>query len=65
MIPGPAGPHMPRSNEAQAPQALSLCLRAWEHSYRSPQALEPVLPTREATAVRSLCAAAGVAPAHH
>ena len=35
--PGPGGSHMPRSNEARAPQLLSLRSRA-----RKPQLLKPV-----------------------
>ena len=34
--PGPGGSHVPRSNEARAPQLLSLCSRA-----REPQLLSP------------------------
>ena len=34
--PGPGSSHMPRSNEARAPQLLSLCSRA-----RKPQLLSP------------------------
>ena len=29
-IPDPGRSHMPRSNQARAPQLLSLCSRAWE-----------------------------------
>ena len=41
--PGPGGSHMPRSNEARAPQLLSLCSRA-----REPQLLSPRATTTEA-----------------
>ena len=53
-IPGPGRPHMLRGNSARVPQLLSLCSRARERQLLSPRALESVLPTREATAVRSL-----------
>ena len=42
-------------NSACVPQVLSLCSRARELQALSPRALGSVLPTREATAVRSLC----------
>ena len=36
--PGPGRSHMPRTNEAHAPQLLSLCSRACEPQLLSPQA---------------------------
>ena len=38
--PGPGRSHMPRSNQARAPQLLSLCSRAVSHNYwaRAPRA---------------------------
>ena len=47
-IPNAAG------NSAHVPQVVSLCSRARELQPLSPRALGSVLPTREATAVRSL-----------
>ena len=46
--PGPGGSHMPRSNEARAPQLLSLRSRA-----REPQLLSPHATTTEACAPRA------------
>ena len=43
--PGPGRSHMPQSNEAHAPQLLSLCSRA-----RAPQLLSPRAATTEARA---------------
>ena len=59
-IPGPGRSHVPRSNEARAPQLLSLCSRAHEPQLLSPRATttEADMPRaralqREATAMRS------------
>ena len=41
--PGPGRSHMPRSNEARAPQLLSLHSRAREPQLLKPALLEPVL----------------------
>ena len=41
--PGPGRSHMPRSNEARAPQLLSLRSRAREPQLLKPMRLEPVL----------------------
>ena len=41
--PGPGTSHMPRSNEARAPQLLSLRSRARKPQLRKPACLEPVL----------------------
>ncbi|KAJ8790565.1 hypothetical protein J1605_004538 [Eschrichtius robustus] len=41
--PGPGGSHVPRSNEARAPQLLSLRSRAREPQLLKPACLEPVL----------------------
>ena len=46
--PGPGRSHMPRSNEARAPQLLSLRSRA-----REPQLLSPCATTTEARAPRA------------
>ena len=46
--PGPGSSHMPRSNEARAPQLLSLPSRT-----RKPQLLSPRAPTTEARAPRA------------
>ena len=46
--PGPGSSHMPRSNEAHAPQLLSLRSRA-----QKPQLLSPRAPTTEARAPRA------------
>ena len=46
--PGPGRSHMPWSNEARAPQLLSLCSRA-----REPQLLRPRATTTEARAPRA------------
>ena len=46
--PGPGKSHMPRSNEARAPQLLSLQSRA-----RKPQLLSPRATTTEAGAPRA------------
>ena len=59
--PGPGRSHMPWSNEAHAPQLLSLCSRAREPQLLSPSATtteicapkSPCSATREATAMRS------------
>ena len=45
---GPGRSHMPRSNQAGAPQLLSLCSRA-----REPQLLSPRTTTSEAHALRA------------
>ena len=42
-ISGPGRFHGPRSNEARAPQLLSLSSRAWEPQLLKPVRLEPVL----------------------
>ena len=47
LIPGPGRSHMPQSNEARAPQLLSLCSRGDE-----PQLLSPCATTTEARAPR-------------
>ena len=47
-IPGPGRSHMPQSNEARAPQLLSLHSRA-----REPQLLSPRATTTEACAPRA------------
>ena len=47
-IPGPGRSHTPRSNEARAPQLLSLPSRAWE-----PQLLSPRVTTTEVHAPRA------------
>ena len=47
-IPGPGRSHMPWSNEARAPQLLSLCSRVHE-----PQLLSPCVTTTEAHAPRA------------
>ena len=47
-IPGPGRSHMPRSNEARAPQLLSLCSGA-----REPQLLSPCATTTEALEPRA------------
>ena len=47
--PGPGRSHMPQSNEARAPQLLSLRATTTEAHARRARAL----PTREATAMRS------------
>ena len=41
--PGPGRSHMPRRNEARAPQLLSLCSRAHEPQLLKPTRLEPML----------------------
>ena len=41
--PGLGSSHMPRSNEACAPQLLSLCSRARKPQLRKPVCLEPML----------------------
>ena len=41
--PGPGSSHTPRSNEARAPQLLSLHSRAREPQLQMPTCLEPVL----------------------
>ena len=41
--PGPGRSHMPRSNEARAPQLLSLRSKARESQLLKPARLEPVL----------------------
>ena len=46
-IPGPGSSHMPQSNEACAPQLLTLCSRAPE-----PQPLSPCATATEASAPR-------------
>ena len=48
LSPGPGGSHMPRSNEARAPQLLSLRSRACE-----PQLLSPCATATEAHAPRA------------
>ena len=48
LSPGPGRSHMPRSNEARAPQLLSLCSRACE-----PQLLNPRATTTEARTPRA------------
>ena len=51
--PGSGRAHVPRSNKARAPQLLSLRSRAHNPQLLKPAYLEPMLPTREATAMRS------------
>ena len=46
--PGPGRSHMPQSNQARAPQLLSLCSRA-----HAPQLLSPCATTTEARAPRA------------
>ena len=66
-IPGLGRLHMPRSNEACAPQLLSLCSRAGKPRHLSPRALtteapapwSPCSATRKATAMRSPSTIAG------
>ena len=41
--PGPGSSHMPRSNEARAPQLLSLRSQAHEPQLLKPACLDPVL----------------------
>ena len=41
--PGPGRPHMPRSNQASAPQLLSLRSRAHEPQLPKPARLQPML----------------------
>ena len=61
LIPATGGPHVPQSNEARAPQLLSLCSRAQELQLLSPKAVateanapwSPWSTAREATAMRS------------
>ena len=55
--PGPGRSHMPRSNEARAPQLLSLRSRALEPQLLKPARLEPMLRNK-----RSHC---NEKPAHH
>ena len=43
LSPGPGRSHMPRSNQAHAPQLLSLCSRAHEPQLLKPAHLELVL----------------------
>ena len=56
-IPGPGRSHMPWSNEARAPQLLSLRSRAREPQLLKPAHLEPVLRNK-----RSHC---NEKPTHH
>ena len=44
--PGPGRSHMPRSNQARAPQLLSLRSRAREPQLLKPARLEPVLRSK-------------------
>ena len=55
--PGPGRSHMPRSNEAHAPQLLSLHSRACEPQLLKPACLEPMLRNK-----RSHC---NENPMHH
>ena len=73
-IPGLGRSHMPRSNEARAPQLLSLGSRAREPLLLSPCATTTEArvpraraPQREATAMRSPCTATKSSPptTHH
>ena len=57
--PGPGSSHTPQSNEARAPQLLSLHSRA-----QKPQLLSPRAPTTEARAPRARAPQRRVAPAH-
>lgn len=61
-IPDSGRSHMPRGNEARAPQLLSLCPRAWEPQLLKSECLELVLHTREASALRSPHMAAKSSP---
>ena len=55
--PGPGRSHMSRSNQARAPQLLSLCSRALKPQLLKPTCLEPMFHNK-----RSHC---NEKPAHH
>ena len=46
LISGPWRSHIPRSNQARAPQLLSLCSRAWQPQLLKPAGLEPMLQNK-------------------
>ena len=56
-VPDPGRSHMLLSIVACEPQLLNVCPRAWELQILKPGALKPVLHSKKATAVRSLCTA--------
>ena len=62
LIPDPGRFHMPSWNEACGPKLLSPCSRAHEPCLLRPRAWSPCPTAREATAVRSLSAAAREQP---
>ena len=62
LIPGTGRSHTLQSNQAHAPQLLSLHSRAWEPQLLKPACPRAHAPTREATAMRSTCTATKSSP---
>ena len=53
-IPDPERSHMPRSNQARAPQLLSQCSRAWEQQLLKPRRPRAKLHKKNTTMKREL-----------
>ena len=62
LIPGPRGSNLPRKTEPMYHNHWACALEPESHNCRSPRALQPVPCNKEATTMRSSCAAARSSP---